>query len=266
MQKTSKHFSRLMGAALSLTLAAGVMVTAPSLGVSGVAGDSASASTPPSPTDTSNSTPAEPSREPSTPYIPPITVKGDFGVELILKESQLPEGVKAADLRLPVTMPAPDAIAATLASHPELPAAKDINLFDIALTDANGDAVKFTGKATVRVPLDEMGGFLRAFFHDGSGTLSELNASINGNYVEFQVEHFSEYAVVDFASSVGKLPATMTALKDDAASATSATTVTTADAGDNAASNPTTGAFIPFLAIFGCAGACAVVMKVAKKR
>ena len=183
---------------------------------------------------------------PSTPYIPPITVKGDFGVELILKESQLPEGVKAEELRLPVTMPAPDAITATLASHPELPAAKGINLFDIALTDANGDAVTFTGKATVRVPLDEMGGFLRAFFHDGSGTLSELNASINGIYVEFQVEHFSHYAVVDFASPAGKLPTKLTA----SAAVTTAATTAKPSEDNNAESNPKTGmAMLPIGAL-----------------
>ena len=220
--------------------------------------------------------------EPSTPSIPPVVVPADTasgstsGAKLEMKASQLPSGVEASDVTFVakaveaatapaqvVSAPAKFA-AATLASIPNLPTAKSITVYDLdLLLKSSGEKVDFTGKVTVSIPMPAgYGSFLRVFHVADDGAMTEVPAVINGSNILLTLEHFSHYAVVDFASPAGKLPAKLTA---SATVTTAATTAKPSEGGSNAGKNPTTGAMLPLLAIIGCAGAGAVTMKTRRK-
>ena len=209
---------------------------------------------------------------PSTPYIPPVTVNADtaagstIGAKLEMKASQLPSGVEASDVTFVAkAVSAPAKLASTtLASIPNLPTAKSITVFDLdLLLKSSGEKVDFTGKVTVSIPMPAgYGSFLRVFHVANDGTMTEVPAVINGSNILLTLEHFSHYAVVDFASPAGKLPTKLTA---SAAVTTAATTAKPSEGGNNAGKNPTTGAMPPLLAIIGCAGAGMVAVKAHKK-
>ena len=217
--------------------------------------------------------PKETPSSPSTPYIPPVTVNADTasgsttGAKLEMKASQLPSGVEASDVTFVAkAVSAPEKLASTtLESIPNLPTAKSITVYDLdLLLKSSGEKVDFTGKVTVSIPMPAgYGSFLRVFHVADDGAMTEVPAVINGSNILLTLEHFSHYAVVDFASPAGKLPAKLTA---SATVTTAATTAKPSEGGSNAGKNPTTGAMLPLLAILGCVGAGMVAMKVAKKK
>ena len=223
----------------------------------------------PDETDLDSSSPSTP----STPYIPPVTVPADTasgstsGAKLEMKASQLPSGVEASDVTFVAkAVSAPAKLASTtLESIPNLPTAKSITVYDLdLLLKSSGEKVDFTGKVTVSIPMPAgYGSFLRVFHVANDGTMTEVPAVISGSNILLTLEHFSHYAVVDFASPAGKLPTKLTA---SATVTTAATTAKPSEGGNNAGKNPTTGAMLPLLAIIGCAGAGMVAMKVAKKK
>ena len=211
--------------------------------------------------------------EPSTPSIPPVVVPADTasgstsGAKLEMKASQLPSGVEASDVTFvakAVSAPAKFA-AATLASIPNLPTAKSITVYDLdLLLKSSGEKVSFSGKVTVSIPMPAgYGSFLRVFHVANDGTMTEVPAVISGSNILLTLEHFSHYAVVDFASPAGKLPTKLTA---SAAVTTAATTAKPSEGGNNAGKNPTTGAMLPLLAILGCVGAGTLAVKARKRK
>ena len=189
-------------------------------------------------------------------YTPPVTVKGDSGVKLQLNASQLPSGVKAEDVTMSVqtqdgaSKPV-QAVNAVLTANANFPAVNGMTVYDLNLLLKNGKTVSFTGKVKVSVPLAGMGNHLRVFHVDDNGGMTEVHAVINGDAIEFEVEHFSYYAVVDFASYAGTFPLTLKAgtTGTEAETTPAVTTApqaetdgTTASTGGNAEKNPTTGA------------------------
>ena len=183
---------------------------------------------------------------PSTPSVPPVVVAADTasgstsGAKIELKASQLPSGVEASDVTFSAKTQedasAPvQAAEATLASIPGLPAAKAIAVYDLdLLLKSSGKKVDFTGKITVSIPMPAgFGKYLRVFHVADDGTMTEVPAVINGSSIVLTLEHFSYYAIVDFASPAGKLPAKLTATGNPA---------TTTAASDSVTANPKTGA------------------------
>ena len=219
----------------------------------------------------------------STPYIPPVTVPADTasgsttGAKIEMQASQLPSGVEAKDVTFvakaveTATAPAqavsaPAKLASTtLASIPNLPTAKSITVFDLdLLLKSSGEKVDFSGKVIVSIPMPAgYGSFLRVFHVANDGTMTEVPAVISGSNILLTLEHFSHYAVVDFASPAGKLPTKLTA---SAAVTTAATTAKPSEGGNNAGKNPTTGAMLPLLAILGCVGAGTLAVKARKRK
>ena len=217
--------------------------------------------------------------EPSTPSIPPVVVPADTasgsttGAKIEMQASQLPSGVEASDVTFVakaveaatapaqvVSAPAKFA-AATLASIPNLPTAKSITVYDLdLLLKSSGKKVDFTGKVTVSIPMPAgYGSFLRVFHVANDGTMTEVPAVISGSNILLTLEHFSHYAVVDFASPAGKLPASLTA----SAAVTTAATTAKPSEGGNAASNPKTGAgTIPeLLVVLPLSGIAAILLR-----
>ena len=221
----------------------------------------------PDETDLDSSSPSTP----STPYIPPVTVPADTasgstsGAKLEMKASQLPSGVEASDVTFVAkAVSAPAKLASTtLESIPNLPTAKSITVFDLdLLLKSSGKKVDFTGKVTVSIPMPAgYGSYLRVFHVANDGAMTEVPAVISGSNILLTLEHFSHYAVADFASPAGKLP---TKLTGGVAVTTAATTAKPSEGG-NAGKNPTTGAMLPLLAILGCAGAGAVTIRTRRK-
>lgn len=187
---------------------------------------------------------------PSTPSVPPLTIKPDSatgsgnvsGAKIELAASQLPSGVKPADVTFSAKPQALEAspvqaARAALAAIPNLPEIKGITAYDLDfLLKSSGKKVDFSGQVTVTLPIPVgYGSFLRVFHVADDGTMTEVPAVINGGNILLTLEHFSTYAIVDFASSAGKLPAVLTA---KAPAATTAKPVH----GGNAEQNPKTGA------------------------
>ena len=77
-------------------------------------------------------------------------------------------------------------------------------VFDIS-TYKDGVKVQPNGKIKVRIPLPQgfgSGNVFVCYVDSENGEVQKIKASVNGGYVEFEAEHFSEYAVVETASSV----------------------------------------------------------------
>lgn len=183
----------------------------------------------------------------STPYIPPVTVSGPNGVSVQVKDSQLPAGVTAKDVSLSAELQATaDSIQqkteAALEAASTLPEVTGVRVFDINLLRKNGEKVPFTGKVKVQIPVENMSNHLRVFYVSDDGAMTEVAAVINGSYIEFEVEHFSYYAVVDFASYAGAFPVSLKTSDTQApAETTTGAPATTSPTDGNAGSNPRTG-------------------------
>lgn len=207
-----------------------------------------------------------PSQPAPTPYIPTVKLKSEgSGATLELRESQLPSGVTLADVRFVAEQQeassAPvQAAGATLALHSDLPDGKGTTVYDLdLLLKESGEKVSFTGKVTVTLPIPAgYGSFLRVFHLADDGTMTEVPAVINGSHIVLTLEHFSHYAIVDFASSAGKLPTALIA-KAPAATTTSASETAASSESGNAEQNPRTGAAFPALAILLFAAAASVL-------
>lgn len=77
-------------------------------------------------------------------------------------------------------------------------------VFDIS-TYKDGVKVQPNGKIKVRIPLPQGfggGNIFVCYVDSENGEVQKIKASVNGGYVEFEAEHFSEYAVVETAPSV----------------------------------------------------------------
>ena len=77
-------------------------------------------------------------------------------------------------------------------------------VFDIS-TYKDGVKVQPNGKIKVRIPLPQgfgSGNIFVCYVDSENGEVKKIKASVNGGYVEFEAEHFSEYAVVETAPSV----------------------------------------------------------------
>mgnify|MGYP004459860729 FL=1 len=77
-------------------------------------------------------------------------------------------------------------------------------VFDIS-TYKDGVKVQPNGKIKVRIPLPQgfgSGNIFVCYVDSENGEVQKIKASVNGGYVEFEAEHFSEYAVVETAPSV----------------------------------------------------------------
>ncbi len=77
-------------------------------------------------------------------------------------------------------------------------------VFDIS-TYKDGVKVQPNGKIKVRIPLPQGfggGNIFVCYVDSENGEVQKIKASVNGGYVEFEAEHFSEYAVVEAAPSV----------------------------------------------------------------
>lgn len=207
------------------------------------------------------SVPSAPS--PSSPAVTIVSESGTAsgntpGVSLQIRESQLPAGVKPADVmfiaKVAELESAPaKAAEATLASTSNLPGIKAITIYDLdLLLKSSGEKVNFSGKITISLPIPAgYGGFLRVFHVADDGTMTEVPAVINGNHIVLTLSHFSHYAIVDFASPAGKLPATLM--------------VNTAPDEDES-TNPKTGSALPSSIIFTACVAGAIALWASKKR
>lgn len=210
------------------------------------------------------------------PYVPPVTIPTDAtsgnasGVKIEMQASQLPSGVEAKDVAFsakPVasTSTPVKAVEAALSSS-NLPEAKDVAVYDLdLLLKSSGKKVAFTGKVKVAIPMPTgYGRFLRVFHVADNGTMTEVPAILNGSSIEVTLEHFSYYAVVDFASAVGTIPAKLTA---SAAATTTQTSVATAatTANDNTSKNPTTGSEAPYALLLGVLAASGILIRMKLK-
>ena len=77
-------------------------------------------------------------------------------------------------------------------------------VFDIS-TYKDGVKVQPNGKIKVRIPLPQGfggGNIFVCYVDSENGEVQKIKATVNGGYVEFEAEHFSEYAVVEAAPSV----------------------------------------------------------------
>ena len=77
-------------------------------------------------------------------------------------------------------------------------------VFDIS-TYKDGVKVQPNGKIKVRIPLPQGfggGNIFVCYVDSENGEVQKIKATVNGGYVEFEAEHFSEYAVVETAPSV----------------------------------------------------------------
>ena len=77
-------------------------------------------------------------------------------------------------------------------------------VFDIS-TYKDGVKVQPNGKIKVRIPLPQgfgSGNIFVCYVDSENGKVQKIKATVNGGYVEFEAEHFSEYAVVETAPSV----------------------------------------------------------------
>ena len=77
-------------------------------------------------------------------------------------------------------------------------------VFDIS-TYKDGVKVQPNGKIKVRIPLPQGfggGNIFVCYVDSENGKVQKIKATVNGGYVEFEAEHFSEYAVVETAPSV----------------------------------------------------------------
>ncbi len=72
-------------------------------------------------------------------------------------------------------------------------------VFDIS-TYKDGVKVQPNGKIKVRIPLPQSfgsGNIFVCYVDSENGKVQKIKATVNGGYVEFEAEHFSEYAVVE---------------------------------------------------------------------
>ena len=72
--------------------------------------------------------------------------------------------------------------------------------FDISLEDANGNEVQPQGgSVTVKLPIpvgyDKSS--IKVYFVDDNGNKTDMNATVEGDYAVFTVDHFSKYVLVD---------------------------------------------------------------------
>ena len=77
-------------------------------------------------------------------------------------------------------------------------------VFDIS-TYKDGVKVQPNGRIKVRIPLPQGfggGNIFVCYVDSENGEVQKIKATVNGGYVEFEAEHFSEYAVVETAPSV----------------------------------------------------------------
>ena len=188
---------------------------------------------------------------PSTPYVPPIVVKPEAssgsvaGSSVSLALAQFPSGVSedevifSAKLQSVTSIPV-QAVEAALAAQTILPAAKGITAYDLAFVlKSTGAKVNFTGKVTVTLPIPKgYSNYLRVFHVADNGAMTEVPAVINGSNLLLTLSHFSYYAIVDFASPAGKLPADLTA---KAPVTTTVAETAKPSPNGNAATNPRTG-------------------------
>ncbi len=81
---------------------------------------------------------------------------------------------------------------------------KKLTVYDLSLLDQNGKPVEnFTGKIKVKIPIPEgVSGDLHIFWYNtDKGTLTDMHAVRENNYLVFETSHFSYYAIASFGSS-----------------------------------------------------------------
>ncbi len=77
-------------------------------------------------------------------------------------------------------------------------------LYNIKLLDQNGNAASFTGSTTVRIPVPVgLRGTPHVFhYEESTGTLTDMNASVENEFLMFSTTHFSNYIVAGTGDSI----------------------------------------------------------------
>lgn len=155
-------------------------------------------------------------------------------------------------------------------------------LIDLKLLNQNGNPIEPTGGAvTVRIPIPSgMSDNLHVFwFNPTDGSLQDMNAKQEGDYLVFQTTHFSDYAIAQLIPSPNGGNSTGgTSSGESEGNSATATTVPSSKSGETSSgeskgnsttaatgSNPTTGSgdwpIIPLAILGGSAAAGAIIVK-----
>ena len=74
--------------------------------------------------------------------------------------------------------------------------------YDIHLVDSQNAVIQPNGNVTVKIPIPE--GFdasqIKVFYIGANGTATDMNATVEGGFVIFTTDHFSNYVVVDMTA------------------------------------------------------------------
>jgi hypothetical protein len=145
--------------------------------------------------------------------IPPAAIPDSItdeasGVILDLTSAQLPEGVTSMTASVALQSTSNSITTGALNALQEDGTYGNINalvISDIVLLDQNGNKItSFAGTIQVKIPIPEgFDGDLHVFWYDpDSGMIADMNASVVGDYLVFQTNHFSYYAVAQVSQPV----------------------------------------------------------------
>jgi len=148
------------------------------------------------------------------------------GVLFVLTDAKLPDGilsdaVKPAVQQLNNESEKAQAVKNILSANENLKDWSGLQLYELDLT-AMGKKVEFTGKVTVTLPRPKNSSeFLHVFYVAENGALIDMNARVMSDVVEFETDHFSTYAIIDFKKDVGKINGEISTNQDNKASSSS---------------------------------------------
>lgn len=136
-----------------------------------------------------------------------VTLTDPSGITVTLKTDQLPAGVQSENVYLDVKLLEKGSLPATSLTQAIQDDIQSFKVYDIhMLLKADDTPVNFTGTVKVRIPLNGMSTNSKIYYIANDGTVEKVNSSISGGYIEFTVEHFSYYAVVDIKQEQPSAP------------------------------------------------------------
>lgn len=137
--------------------------------------------------------------------IPEYITEPNSGIIFDLSGAQFGEGVTSVTVSV-TTQPQNGSLTENIRKVFERASfgnADAIALSDLVLFDQNGNRItSFTGTVKIKIPIPEgFDGDLHVFWYDPSGgNLTDMNAYAVGDYLVFETNHFSYYAVVQLSA------------------------------------------------------------------
>ncbi len=145
-------------------------------------------------------------------WLPAMLTSDGGGVTIDLSGVTLPEGVTGVSLgsnAIPSSGQSYTAVFRLISDNASMGGLDKLMVYELQLLDQDGRPITgFAGKIKVKIKIPEgMSGNLHVYWCDPvTQTLTDMNATVQNGYLEFETDHFSLYAVAQLGAGRSSAP------------------------------------------------------------